>query len=320
MSRYRLALLLALVSLAVAACGQQSAPAGGQGGGQSGAVNPVFAFSEAVVGKNRVALGLVRNNTPVNDPGAEVKLRFFDLNDTSATVKFESDATYYGQGLPAAVYVAYPTFDSPGEWGVEVQVRLSDQAEATTRRLRLNVLPASAVPNVGDRAISVRTLTVGDVPDPAQLTSDGRPDPALYQISLDDALASGRPTALLFATPAFCRTATCGPSLQVFQTLQKTYGDRMNFIHVEVYRYPFGESFDKINKAALQASNEQRGLTDAELRAGFAEPMVAWRLTTEPWLYLIDGQGTIVARFEGGITSEELGPMLDKLAAGQPVL
>jgi hypothetical protein len=286
----------------------------------SARVTPVFAFSEAVVGPNRIAIGLLQNGSPLNDPTAKVRLRFFDLNDPSATVKVETDATYFGQGLPAAVYVAYPTLNTAGDWGVEVQTTLTGQSEPMINKLRLAVLPKSTVPNIGEPAPSTTTATINDVPDPAQLSSDGKPDPALYQISLDQALQSGKPTAVFFATPAFCRTAVCGPGLQVVQQLQKTYGDRINMIHVEVYQYPFGESFNNINQAAQAAAQAQRPITIEEFSASYSAPMVAWGLATEPWLYLIDAKGIIVARYEGGITREELTPAFERLAAGEPVV
>jgi len=179
---------------------------------------------------------------------------------------------------------------------------LSGQAQPSTSKLRVEVKEHSSVPNVDQPAIAVKTLTVKDVPDLAHLSSGTDPDPAMYQVSLDQALASGKPTALLFATPGFCKTATCGPSLQVMQGLQKQYGNKMNFIHVEVYTYPFGES------AQRQDSS------------GLSDPMVAWHLRSEPWLFLIDARGRIAARFEGGITKEEIGPALEKLIVGQPVV
>ena len=304
-----LAALLAGCGQAVAPTAQRGAPtpaAAPQGAPTAAAaaaneVTPVYAFSEAVAGPNRLALGLLRNNTPVNDPGAKVHLRFFklDAGNSNPQLKSEADATYYGQGLPAAVWVAYATFDAPGNWGVEVQTRLSGQAQPSVSRLQLEVKAKSSVPNVGEPAIPVKTTTVKDVTDPSQLSSDTQPDLAIYQISLDEALKNGKPTAVLFATPGFCETATCGPSVEVMKGFQKTYGDKVNIIHVEVYKYPFGESAQ---------------------RQVFAEPMAAWRLTTEPWLFLIDGKGTIAARFEGGITKEEIGPALEKLAAGQPLV
>src|SRR5262249_54770834 len=123
---------LCLLTLAVllASCGQASAPAGTAQSPAAGNVEPVFAFSEAIAGKNRIAIGLVQNNTPLNEPKAKVHLRFFNLDASNPQqVVAETDATYYGQGLPAAFYVAYPNFDKPGNWGVEIQTQLPGQAQ-----------------------------------------------------------------------------------------------------------------------------------------------------------------------------------------------
>ena len=73
--------------------------------------------------------------------------------------------------------------------------------------------------------------------------------------------------------------------------LQRAYGDRMNFIHVESYAYPFGES--------AQSS-------PPKLSAGMEE----WGLFSEPWVFLIDGTGAISAKYEGGITLDELTSMM----------
>ncbi len=283
--------ILVLLAALLAGCGQAAtSPAASKptaGAAPAGTVEPVFAFSEAVAGKNRIAIGLVRNNTPLNDPTVKVHLRFFNLDDANPQVKFEADAAYYGQGLPAAFYVAYPTFDKAGNWG--------------------------------QPAISTKTLTVKDVPDIAQLSSGTQVNPAMYQVSLDQALTNGKPTALLFATPAFCKTATCGPSLDVMQSLQKQYGDKVNFIHSEVYKYPFDQSVQLQQDAAQKAAKENRAITPDERNAGLSDAMVAWQLDSEPWLFLIDAKGIVAGRYEGGITKEELAPALEKLIAGQPV-
>jgi hypothetical protein len=320
----RLSLILVVIAALLAGCGQAATSPNATsptaaGAAQGGDVQPVFAFSEAVAGKNRIAIGLVRNNTPLNDPTAKVHLRFFNLDEANPQIKFEADAAYYGQGLPAAFYVAYPTFDKAGNWGVEIQTQLSGQAEPSVSKQRLEVKDRSNVPIVGQPAITTKTLTVKDVPDVAQLSSGSQVDPAMYQVSLDQALTNGKPTALLFATPAFCKTATCGPSLDVMQGLQKQYGDKVNFIHSEVYKYPFDQSVQLQQDATQKAAKENRAPTPDELSAGLSDAMVAWKLASEPWLFLIDAKGIVVGRYEGGITKEELGPALEKLIAGQPV-
>jgi hypothetical protein len=285
----------------------------------TGTVTPVFAFSEALVGPNRIAIGLLRDGSPVNDPAAQVHMRFFDLTSTNPRTTDEADATYYGQGLPGGIYVAYTSFDKPGAWGVEISAKLAGQAEPATVRYQLDVKTDSQAPRVGQPAISARTLTVRDVPDVSQLSSGPSPDPALYQVSLDEALKSGKPIAMLFATPNFCKTATCGPSVLVLSQLQKKYGDRMIFIHSEVYRYPFGDSFKQQTESMAAAEKAGRAPTAEELHAGLSDAMVAWNLPSEPWLFLIDAKGVVAARYEGGITVEELGPAIDKLLAGQPI-
>ncbi|HEU5088017.1 MAG TPA: thioredoxin family protein [Roseiflexaceae bacterium] len=311
------AIIGVLIALVTASCTNQATQQpGGTGGGN---ITPVFAFTEALVGTNRIAIGLLRDGSPINDPQAQVHLRFFDLTGSDAATTDEKDATYYGQGLPAGIYVAYTNFAKPGTYGVEISVKTAGQTEASSARYQLDVKSESAAPQVGQPAISTKTLTVNDVPDVSHLSSGPSPDPALYQVSLDQALTSGKPIALLFATPNFCRTATCGPSVQVLSQLQKKYGDRMVFIHTEVYKYPFGDSFKQQTEALAAAETAGRAPTADELHAGMSDAMVAWGLPSEPWLFLIDGKGVIAARYEGGITSEEIGPAIDALLAGKPI-
>src|SRR2546430_1003836 len=100
MSFYRLIASLLLFVTVVAGCGQTT---GGGSSGNSAATSqgdsfePVLAFSEATVGRNRIALGLIHNGTPVNDPGAKVHVRFYNLEETNPKPQDDSDAIYYGQ-------------------------------------------------------------------------------------------------------------------------------------------------------------------------------------------------------------------------------
>lgn len=307
---------LLLVLLALSACSLPSASSTAKTEA-SGTVTPVFAFSEAIVGPNRLAFGLMRDGSPLNDPGAKVHVKFFDLTTNTPVAGAEADAIYYGKGLPAGIYVAHARFDKPGTWGVEIQSQVTGQTEPSSLRYQLEVLPKSVAPNVGDPAISTRTLTVKDVTEMKQLSSGPSPKPELYAISLDAALKNGKPTAILFATPNYCRTAVCAPSVQVLEALQQRYADRINMIHSEVYRYPFGESARAQAEAFNAAQQAGRVPTADERHTGMSDAMIAWDLPSEPWLFLIDAKGTIVARYEGGITIEELGPDMEKLVSRQ---
>ena len=291
-----------LMGLLLTACSGQpagsSASSGANGAGnQNAPLTAVLAASELVVGANRLPLGIVKNGSPLNNPDVKVHLRIFELADQSQTVRSETDAVYRGQGLPFGLYVAYPTFNTPGAWGLEVQMT-EPGGQPQVSRLRVDVLPQSNTPAVGSPAIASTNLTAKEQPDLRRVTSDGQPDPDLYQLTIADAISAKEPFLVAFSTPGFCKTVVCGPNLQVIKQVKEQFKGQVNFIHVEVYPYPYGESFQ-----------QER----------FVPAMEEWRLASEPWTFLVDANGVIQAKYEGGITAAELEPALIQLVAGQPV-
>jgi hypothetical protein len=285
-------LLIGLLALTLAACGAAAPPAAAPTAA-SAAMVPVVAVSELEVGQNRLPLGILSNGTPINDPNLTLKLRLYYLDGPEPTkILSESEAVYRGEGLPFGIYVAYPNLDKPGGWGVEVEIPQASGPPQTSR-LRLDVLEQSKVPAVGSPAIASQNLTLRDVPKIEELTSDPTPDPALYQLSVAEALAAKKPFLVAFSTPGYCQTAVCGPNMLVIKKLKESYGQQVNFLHVEVYPFPFNESFQKQERVPAMAE---------------------WNLRTEPWTFLVDGQGMIQAKYEGGITFAELEPELAKLA------
>jgi hypothetical protein len=141
---------------------------------------------------------------------------------------------------------------------------------------------------IGAPAPRSKTPTAGEVKNLRTITSASQPDPRLYRLSVDQAVTSGKPSMILFATPGFCQTAVCGPSVDVLGRLATGFGDKVNAVHVEVYQYPFE-------------------------RLKPVKTMDEWGLKSEPWLFLVDKTGHIVARFEGGITYPEIEPEVAKL-------
>jgi hypothetical protein len=123
------------------------------------------------------------------------------------------------------------------------------------------------------------------------LSSAPQPNPAFYQQTLAQALANGKPTVLLFSTPAFCQTRLCGPAYDTVDVLQKMYGDTVNFIHVEVYS---GLPNPASNNFALDPA------------------MTAFGLQTEPWVFVID-KGVVAYRIEGLFTLDEIQQHLKSL-------
>jgi hypothetical protein len=278
-------------ALLLAACGSSAAPDSSASSPSPGSsqLQAVVAASELVVGKQqRVPIGITDHNTPVSD--ATVHVRSFILNGTTGTFKGESEAPFKGEGLQGAgTYVARLDFDRAGDWGVEVTASRPNGAHATAR-LPMNVLALPVVPGVGQPAPLTRNPTARDVTDVETIDS-GRPPDDMHQLSIADAIQQHRAALVVFATPAFCTSNTCGPEVKVVQGLEPSYRDRLAFIHVEIYR---DYKPDPSKKQLAQA-------------------VVDWRLQTEPWVFLIDSKGVIQSRFEGATASDELKAAIDQL-------
>jgi hypothetical protein len=116
-----------------------------------------------------------------------------------------------------------------------------------------------------------------------------RPQCPLHDASLDTTIGSGKPVALMFATPARCESRYCGPVLDDLLTVTDAYADRITFVHVEIYQ---------------------------NLRTVDLVPTVeAWGLPGEPWLFGIDGAGTIVGRVDGAFGTDEQEQLVQRLVA-----
>ena len=190
----------------------------------------------------------------------------------------------------AGVYTARLNLTTVGQWRAEVSITPPGGSLVTATGIFV-VAPSSSTPMVGTAAPASATKTVADVGALEELTSALEPDPALYQMSLAEAVASGKPTVVVFATPAYCESATCGPQVEEVQALQATYGDRVNFIHVEIYDNPHEIQGDLGNAKVAEAVRE-------------------WGLPNEPWTFIVDRHGKIADKFEAYTTREELEPAL----------
>jgi hypothetical protein len=193
-------------------------------------------------------------------------------------------------------YTGFPEFDRPGIW--EFQVSFQDGVGIRVGSGFLQVEQDSSAPSVGDTAPLTVTKTADTVDEVRQISSALNPDPEFYAISLDEALTNGRPTAVLFSTPAFCVTQTCGPQLETLGELREVYGDRMDFIHVEI--------FDNI-RDMLDTGDSSIGRV--------AQPVENWGLITEPWTFFINANGIVASRFEQFTTLEELSEAAESVLA-----
>ena len=245
------------------------------------------------MGESRLLFVLVdEQNRPIADEALQVEIGFFDLcTDPATATEVVTPLFAWGIVGTRAFYVATPELSHAGTWGAAVTVR--DPATGTTSgaKLQFTVAEDGFGPRVGDAAPAVRTPTLDEVGgDVRQISTDPQPEPAFYEVSLDEALAAGEPLLLAFITPAFCQSAQCGPTIDVVKRAVEEAPIRV--VAVEPYELTYEDG-------RLQPVYENGGFVPVEAATTYGIP-------TEPWLFVVDGSGTISASFEAVVADEEL--------------
>ena len=246
-----------------------------------------LAVTDISVGDNRLAFGIIdRGIGPVQNELINLEIFFLDGPNPEKVAGESSTRFRSWPSTQGGVYTSNMNFPHPGSWGVVATI-VGKEGSYRRASTRLNVTKHPTAPAIGQAApLSLtKTATTGD--ELAKITSAINPHPPLYKISAADAVKSGKPSVILFATPAFCKTATCGPQLEILTSLQMELGNKVNFVHVEIYDNP-----DEIR------GDITKGIISDEVRK--------WNLPSEPWTFLISSDGIISARFEGLATSQEI--------------
>jgi hypothetical protein len=182
-------------------------------------------------------------------------------------------------GNATSVYVTHFGISRPGRYWL-----VAAPAGSRVRALgTLDVHASSASPELGSKAFPSRSPTIASTHgDFALLTTRVPPDRGLLRYSVADSLAAHKPFVVVFATPKFCTSRTCGPVVDVVDAVRRRFRSTgIRFIHVEVYRR---------NDPTL----------------GVNKFMREWHLPSEPWIFLVGSDGRIKDKFEGPVSLREL--------------
>jgi hypothetical protein len=285
------AVLFALVAAGAAAGGGE--PTMGSILGRSGPdVALVLGTSDYAIGPVRVSFLVVRNDgEAIERPRAHVWV------GTSRDAKpvVETTAVLEPVGVPGAsqgadadvshLYVASFRLPRAGRYLIVAE----PDGEKIQGYQYLDVKARAAAPALGSKAYRSQTPTLASAHGKvARLTTRVPPDRGLLRYSVAETLRAHRPFVLVFATPKFCSSRTCGPVVDVVDAVRKRYESRgIRFIHVEIY----------------ERNDPSRGLN---------RWVREWRLPSEPWIFLVGRDGRIAAKFEGSISVDELGASVRK--------
>ena len=200
---------------------------------QSG-VKAILGTADLGVGSNRIGVALVSRQGPVTEPTATFILRHLDDDPDQArqvTAVFRQ-WPYTSRGL----YTGTTEFGRPGMWELTAEVEGDGGPQSAS--LTFEVAEATRAPNVGEPAVKSRNRLESDVDSVDELTTGSLQDSELYAITIADAVESGLPTVIVFASPAFCVNAVCGPQVEVLQELKNRYRGQAHFVHVDIYDNP----------------------------------------------------------------------------------
>ena len=245
--------------------------------------------TDMALGINRVVFGLVdRDGMPVRTDEAQVNAYYLPPGQAARELRASSQAEF--MRWPAGAQGVFKTsldFDTVGFWQLQATTTANDGSPGVALGA-FQVKDQAETPAIGDPAPRSVTLTANDVDSLSKISSSGQPDPDLYRLSVHQALDEGKPLVVVFATPAFCVSATCGPQVEIISQLKDQYSDRANFIHVEVFKDPH---------------LIQGGRPSTE---GGVPAVDEWNLPKEPWTFVVDNEGRVHAKFEQFTTVAEL--------------
>ncbi len=299
------------IGLALAACSSGSSPSASTAEGQypgwpgSGTVVtdsdfiPIVVNAEMATDSTRLMIALQdRAGRELATADLTTQISFYDLATSPATAMSTDHGTFRWL-IPDSkgIYTVPVTFPHGGDWGVEVTAQQAGIPDRTAR-VTFSVRDATTTPAIGADAPPSDTLTASDPATIVAISTDTDPDPAFYKLSVKDAIAAAKPFVLVFATPLFCVSGTCGPALDLVRQVASDYIGRVNFLHVEPY--------------VLQVV-EGRTQPEVDL-TGHPKPIraiVEWGLPTEPYVFVVDAHGKVAAKFEGLAYPDELSAALD---------
>jgi len=261
-----------------------------------------FATSVLTPGRDRLAFGVIdRGNSFVYGKTAVYVARTpedrargpYPAPADSLLTKpaFRSQNAAVESSPIAQIYAANVPFTKAGTYAVLVVTKQGSKLLGAPAQV--DVTDRSQIPDVGERPPKVDTDMVASAAGNLAAIDTRRPFAReLHEVSFKDVVGR-KPVALLFATPQLCQSRVCGPVVDIALQMKQKYGDRMAFIHQEVYE-------------------------DNRVDKGLRAPLRAFHLETEPWLFTVDRDGRIAARLEGSFGVKEFDQAIQAALRGAP--
>ena len=266
---------------------------------------PLLVNSDLAPGQNRLLLSLVdADGFPLGGPGWMLSAETFNLTADGCTPlasKIEIPFTWSIKDLRG--FFIGPAEIPAGTEELGLSINGTDATGAAVSiRFAAQVWPEGIALRPGDAAPTVATPTAATSEHGlAGISTDPSPLARLYQYSAADLLAAGTPFVMVFASPAFCVSQACGPTMEVVKAAAERHPGAL-IIHVEPY---------------IMEWNGERMIPtlDANMHLQANGAASAWKLPVEPWIYTVDTNGIVIHSFEGVIGAAELDAAIKEIDA-----
>ena len=208
------------------------------------------------------------------------------IEDLTTQPSFQAKTTADDPAAAQVAYVSDIPFDKPGPWEFAALIKSGGS-------FQYSLLPSPnpvgdyPMPQVGQKTPVIHTLTAGEVSNISQIDTRVPPDD-MHSDDFADVVGK-KPVVLLFATPALCQSRVCGPVTDIAEQVKQQYGDKVAFIHQEIY-------------------NNNR------INDGPRPQMTAFHQNTEPWAYVIDRTGKVSTVLQGPFSVQELQSAVQRVA------
>lgn len=266
---------------------------------------PLLANSDLAPGATRLIVGLVDGASfPLGSPAWTLKGEIFDITTDGCTPLAAATPLPFTWAITNVRGFFIGTTNIPvGAREIGLVISGTDDAGAQVLiRVTTPVQSAGIAPRPGNKAPNVATpIAATDPHGVAGVSTDPNPRADFYTHSASELLATGTPFLIAFASPAFCVSQACGPTL----TVLKAAADRhpgVVIIHVEPYQMSWNGT-RLIPVLAASGSLQPNSIVDA------------WQLPVEPWIFTVGRDGRILRSFEGVISPAEIDAALAELAA-----
>ncbi len=204
------------------------------------------------------------------------------------------------KGERVTSFVGYVPIPSAGSWQLVVTT-----ADGRTGHTPIVALDPGITARIGEPAPDVDTPTSADVGgDLKQITTvvDAQIDERLYATSIADARKAGRPYVLVIDSNRFRTSPACGRAITMVRYLLDRWPD-VTFAHLEPFEYQV-----ITDEPVLSGSLEDPPLNRWTLPWGMGDEV--WPATEQPWVFVVDGQGTVKAKYTGVTGSADIDVIL----------